>query len=123
MTRPAASADPRDGRPPAATPALSVVVVTPTTFAQVRRTVAHLRRQSVVDRIELVLVTPDERSVHDADPAETAPFAAVRVVPVGPIDNVDPPWYRHPSLPSQYRQPSPPGERVWLDPESYFAIL
>lgn len=70
-------------------PDLSVIVVTPTTFAQVRRTVAHLRRQSVADRIELVLVIPDERSIDDADPAETAPFASVRVVTVGPIGNVD----------------------------------
>jgi hypothetical protein len=72
-----------------ATPALSVVVVTPTTFTQVRRTVDHLRRQSIAGRLELVLVVPTPDATDDADPAELAPFAAVQVVPVGPIPNVD----------------------------------
>lgn len=71
------------------TPQLSVVVVTPTRFGQVRRTVDHLRRQSAAGRIELVLVCPTADAVDDADPAELAPFAAVQVVPVGPIPNVD----------------------------------
>jgi hypothetical protein len=74
--------------PPTA-PALSVVVVTPTRFLQVRRTVAHLRAQSIVDRIELVLVAPTQDAVADADPAELAPFAGVQRVAVGPIPNVD----------------------------------
>ncbi len=71
------------------TPDLSVIVVTPTTFEQIRRTVAHLRVQGAVDRLELVLVVPTEGALADHDPAELAPFGAVTVVPVGPIDNVD----------------------------------
>jgi hypothetical protein len=70
-------------------PDLSVVVVSPTTFTQVRRTVAHLRRQSIRERIELVLVVPTEDAVDDAHPDELAPFAAVQVIAVGAIPNVD----------------------------------
>lgn len=70
-------------------PELSVVVVTPTTFAQVRRTVEHLARQSAADRLELVLVAPRPDAVDDARPGELDPFAGVRTVAVGPIANVD----------------------------------
>jgi hypothetical protein len=71
------------------TPALSVVVVTPTDFRQVRRTVAHLHAQDGVEQVELVLVAPTEAAVADRATAETERFAAVTVLPVGPIDNVD----------------------------------
>ncbi|GGI06067.1 glycosyltransferase [Egicoccus halophilus] len=71
------------------TPALSVIVVTPHDFAQLRRTVAHLRVQDGVEDTELVLVAPDEAAVADAEPAELAAFGQLTVVPVGPIDNVD----------------------------------
>ncbi len=40
-------------------PDLSVVVVTPSDFAVVQKTVEHLRAQDVSDRIELVIVAPN----------------------------------------------------------------
>lgn len=40
-------------------PELSVVVVTPGRFAQLRRTVRHLREQDIADRIELLVVCTD----------------------------------------------------------------
>ncbi len=70
-------------------PALSVVVVTPTRFAQIRRTVRHLREQAVADRIELVLVVPEPAALDDARPGELDGFARVVPVGVGPIPNVD----------------------------------
>ncbi len=71
------------------TPELSVVVVTPHDFRQIRRTVTHLASQRRADAIELVLVATDEAAIADHDPAELVPFASVRLLPVGPIDNVD----------------------------------
>ena len=72
---------------PSGTPALSAVVVTPGTFAQIRRTVEALARQTVADRIELVVVAPDEESASGARDHDA--FAKVTIVPHGPIDNVD----------------------------------
>lgn len=70
-------------------PDLSVVVVTPQRFGQLRRTVRHLREQSVAHRTELVVVCPSEDAVADHEPGELDGFAGVEVVPVGPIPNVD----------------------------------
>ena len=70
-------------------PDLTVVVVTPLRFAQLRRTVRHLREQSVAHRVELVIVAPTEDAVADHRPGELDGFWAVEVVPVGPIPNVD----------------------------------
>jgi hypothetical protein len=86
--RPAADAD-RRTRVPDQGAVLGVVVVTPSTFRQIRRTVEHLRLQADVDRIELILVAPDAAALADADPRELAPFGRVTRVEVGPIDNVD----------------------------------
>jgi hypothetical protein len=46
--------------PSVATPALSVIVVTRDRFESVRTFIEHLRRQTAVDRIELVLVGPSD---------------------------------------------------------------
>lgn len=72
-----------------AAPSLSVVVVTPNDFAQIRRTVRHLRAQDVVDDLELVLVAPSEAAVADHHTGELDAFAAVRTVALGRIPNVD----------------------------------
>lgn len=72
-----------------AAPQLSVVVVTPTCFAQVRRTVHALRSQSAAGASELVLVAPRTEDLDDRRPDELDGFAAVRCVGVGPIGNVD----------------------------------
>jgi hypothetical protein len=70
-------------------PTVSVVVVTPHDFRQVRRTIAHLAAQDGVDDVELVLVAPSEQAVADHEPAELAAFGSVTILPVGPIPNVD----------------------------------
>lgn len=77
--------------PPAdtATPALSVVVVTPHRFAPLRRTVRSLRAQTIRGRLELLVVAPSEDAVADREQGEVDAFAAVRTIPVGPISNVD----------------------------------
>lgn len=46
---------------PAGPPALSVILPTRGRFASIRTTFLHLQRQTVAERIELVVVAPDER--------------------------------------------------------------
>lgn len=70
-------------------PALSVVVVTPGDFAQIRRSVRHLAAQRVAARLELILVAPSRGAVADHDTSELAAFGRTEVVEAGPIPNVD----------------------------------
>lgn len=83
-------------------PDLSVVLVTSSGFDNIRRTVRHLRAQTVRPRLELVIVAPSEAAVADRQPHETEGFQRVAVVAVGPIDNVDTsaaPGIRHATAP------------------------
>lgn len=68
-------------------PALSVLVITPDEPATMRHTLAALGRQTIRDRIELVLVGPTESALRV--PEQTiAGFAAVRRVVVEPFDSL-----------------------------------
>jgi len=69
--------------PQTATPALSVILPTCDDFSTIRLTVRALSRQTVRDRIELVIVAPtdDVRIIDD----EVSGFAAVKLVNGGPI--------------------------------------
>ena len=60
------------------TPALSVILAAPDGYGSVRRTVAHLRKQSALDRLELVLVLPPGSEPIDAE--ELTAFPRVRFV-------------------------------------------
>ena len=71
-------------------PELSVILVTPERFKNLRRTMRHLRAQTARERIEVVIVAPSEEAIADHEPHELEGFARVTVVPDGPIDNVDP---------------------------------
>lgn len=70
-------------------PELSVVIVTPHDFAQIRRSVRHVREQDLAERTELLVVCTRESAVADARASELTGFHGVRFVPVGAIDNVD----------------------------------
>jgi hypothetical protein len=70
-------------------PSLSVVVVAVHAFSQIRRAVRHLHEQDVAGEIELVLVAPSEAVLADRRAEEVDRFAAVQIVAVGPILNVD----------------------------------
>ena len=70
------------------TSSLSVIVVATGTFSLVRRTVEHLRAQTIQDQIELLLVC-ESASVLRAPSADLAGFAAVEIIEIGPIENVD----------------------------------
>ena len=69
------------------TPDLSVILVTPDAYATVRTTVRHLLRQSIRDRMELVLVTPREKDLR-AERQELSGFLRYQVVESGPIRSI-----------------------------------
>ncbi len=70
-------------------PLLSVVVVTPLRFANIRRTIRHLRAQTIAAQIELVVVAPDDAALSDAAAHELEGFWSVLTVPTGPIADVE----------------------------------
>ncbi len=72
-----------------ATASISVVVVTPARFANIRRTMRHLRAQTIRDRIELIVVAPAEGALADAASHELDGFHSVRLLAVGAINDVD----------------------------------
>ncbi|MCA1631224.1 MAG: hypothetical protein LC774_12960 [Acidobacteria bacterium] len=65
-------------------PAMSVVVITPDRFETVRKTVRHLRAQTVCDRIELVIAAPAVSSLA-LDESALRDFSACKVIEVGPM--------------------------------------
>lgn len=68
-------------------PEMSIVLVTPDTSRTIQKTIYFLRRQSVKDKLELVIVAPDlHKVVLDKD--TVADFALVTVVSAGPIQSV-----------------------------------
>ncbi len=69
------------GRP---LPEMSVVLLTPGTYATIRRTIGCLRAQTVRDRLEIVIVAP-KAPVLGLDRGELADFFSVQVVEVDPI--------------------------------------
>ncbi len=68
---------------------LSVVLVTPSDFANIRRTMRHLRAQTIAAQLELILVAPSTMAIADQTADELAGFGRVEIVTVGPIANVD----------------------------------
>jgi len=72
-----------------AVPELAVVLVTADRGATLRRTLRHLREQTACERIELLLVGPDEASFGDLGPSALAGFAGCRTLAVGSIREVE----------------------------------
>ena len=71
----------------ARTPELSVILVTPDSYATVRTTIRYLLRQHVLDRMELVLVAPREQDLQ-LDTKELSGFLAYQIVEVGTIRSI-----------------------------------
>jgi hypothetical protein len=63
---------------------MSVVVVTPDSFATVRKTLKHLRAQKARGSLEVVIVAPDAARLGLDEPA-LRDFLSYRIVEVGPI--------------------------------------
>jgi len=69
------------------TPAISAIVVAPFGYPHVRQLLRVLAKQTIRDRMEIVLVVPSRRDVDDDAAAGQAlsPFAARRIVEIGPM--------------------------------------
>lgn len=75
---------------PSQRPELSVVVVTAGGFRNVRRTIRHLRAQTIAGQIELLVVAQTPAAIEDRKPEETGGLGRVEFVFAGgPIPNVD----------------------------------
>lgn len=69
------------------TPEMSVVLLTPAGYHTIRRTIRHLRAQTVRDCLEIVIVAPSASGL-GLDAGELADFLRVQVVEVGPFYSV-----------------------------------
>jgi glycosyltransferase involved in cell wall biosynthesis len=63
---------------------MSVVLVTPDRYDNIRKTMEHLQAQTVLDQLEIVIVVPSAATL-DSAKTEIAAFDRVRVVEVGEI--------------------------------------
>src|SRR6266542_1885378 len=68
-------------------PEMSVVIVTPDRYETIRKTVEHLRAQTVKDRLELVIVAPSAAQLA-LDDSALNDFFQFRVVEVGEISSI-----------------------------------
>src|SRR5713101_2628928 len=68
-------------------PEMSVVLVTPDRYETIRKTVEHLRAQTVKDRLELVIVAPSAEQLALND-SEVNDFFQFRIVAVGEIRSI-----------------------------------
>jgi hypothetical protein len=70
----------------AAEPLLSVVVVTPHGYKTIERTMAHLRAQTIHDRLEVLIAAPSSAELA-MPPSERQGLMRLEVVEVGPIES------------------------------------
>jgi glycosyl transferase family 2 len=68
-------------------PELSVVLVTPDCYETIRRTVAHLRAQTIREQIELLIAVPCAAEL-EAVPSELEGFFGHQVIETGALDTV-----------------------------------
>jgi hypothetical protein len=77
-------------QPNSESPSLSVLIITPDSFETIRQTVRCLARQSVRDRMELIVLAPRDARI-ELDEELVAPLGGARVVyvpsvtPTGPV--------------------------------------
>ena len=68
-------------------PLLSVILVTPDSYATIRTTIRHLLRQRIRDRIELVIVAPSLQALQ-LNSEEMSQFGRYQVVEAGNIQSI-----------------------------------
>jgi hypothetical protein len=66
---------------------MSVIVITPDRYETVRKTMRHLRAQTVKDRLEIVLVVPT-REEAEIDESELKEFCQYRILEVGGVTSI-----------------------------------
>ena len=67
-------------------PEMSVVLVTPDNYETIRKTMQHLRAQTVADRLEIVIAAPSATEFN-GDEADEKAFARCLVIEVGKINS------------------------------------
>jgi hypothetical protein len=75
-------------------PSLTVIIVASHKFSAITRTLRHLRAQTIVGQIELIVLGPTEAVLNAHDPADIAGFHSVKLLPIGTISNVDKSYVR-----------------------------
>jgi hypothetical protein len=70
-------------------PVLSILISTPALSATLVRPLRFLQRQTIRDRIELILLAPSETTFEDLDPALIEGYAVVKTLAVGSIATVE----------------------------------
>ncbi len=70
-------------------PELTVIMATPKRCATLKRSLRFLQKQTIRDRIELILLAPTDSSFDDLDPSLIAGFSRCHKMAVGPIDEVE----------------------------------
>lgn len=68
-------------------PLLSVILATPAGFNAIRKTVSHLRSQTICSSLELVLVTPSQ-ALPDLEAEELSGFARYQVVEIKKFQSI-----------------------------------
>jgi hypothetical protein len=66
---------------------MSVILATPDSYETIRTTVGYLRRQTVLDNLELVVVAPSAEAL-GLDEAEVAGFCCHQVVEIGRVTSI-----------------------------------
>lgn len=74
-----------------ASPSLSVILITPERYDSLRKTIGHLRSQSVHQQMEIVIVTARGDAV-ECDESELRDFHSYQVVEIGPVNSVGRAW-------------------------------
>lgn len=67
-------------------PMFSVIMITASKYEICRRTISYLLAQSIVEKIELVLVGPSREEMK-VDEAELAPFHSFKIVEIGKVQS------------------------------------
>ncbi|MBA3966524.1 MAG: glycosyltransferase [Nitrospirales bacterium] len=66
---------------------MSIILATPDNYETIRKTIKHLRRQTVKHQLEIIIVAPSCSSLH-ADESELGDFLQVRIVEVGTMTSI-----------------------------------
>ena len=66
---------------------MSVVITTPDSYETIRKTMSHLRRQTVSDTLEVVIVAPSLAELQ-LDELEMSDFASYTVVEAGDVESI-----------------------------------
>ena len=68
-------------------PRLTVILITPDRFDTIRKTVSHMRAQTIVDAIELIIICPSKTELEPVE-NELKEFHSVQIIEVGPVRSI-----------------------------------